>query len=72
MKSVDRLFIFVAAVLVFLFALTVFQNTSKVYTLVNDKSVNLPKGPEPKAEIPEILTRLEEAGLEPREASYYE
>ncbi|NQT75450.1 MAG: hypothetical protein HQ566_02885 [Candidatus Omnitrophica bacterium] len=72
MKTSDRLFIFVAAVLVFLFAFTVFQNTSKVYPPPRIKNVNLPKVPEPKAEIPEILTRLEEAGLEPREARYYE
>jgi len=71
MNARDRLFIFVSAVLVFLFALTVLQN-KMLYTFVNDKSVKHLAGPEAEDSSAEILATLKEAGLEPREARYYE
>lgn len=70
----DKVFIFLTIVLIILFAVTVLENIvalqcldivkhAEVRPLENDSSQD--------KNISEIVTRLEEVGLEPREAEYY-
>jgi len=66
-KPKDRLFIFLSIVLMILFAASVLENISSF--VIRRSSFEEPVQTE---NIGGILTRLEEAGLRPREAKYYE
>ncbi len=68
MNMKDKLFIFLSIILVTLFAIRISENISS--NPLFERSLNRPV--EVKSNTDEILIRLEEAGLEPREAKYYE
>jgi len=67
MKTKDGLFIFLSIVLMILFAASVLENASS--SVVRRPSFEEPVQTE---NMSETLTRLEDAGLRPREAKYYE
>lgn len=71
MKTKDRLFIFLAAVLIILFAVEIFLNLSRP-NLDDFLRLNLVhQADRTKQDTDKILIRLEQAGLEPKEAEYY-
>jgi len=71
----DRLFIFLAAVLIILFAVSVLESISFFSTSLEEDQSTLLFEQAPKGRVEnitnEILTHLEKAGLEPKEAEYY-
>lgn len=74
-KMKDRLFIFLTIVLLILFAVNVLENASFFLTSLEEdrNAVLFERAPKGRAEnsTAEIISRLEQAGLEPREAKYY-
>ena len=67
----DKFFIFVSAVLIVLFAVSVLENMSFVSTSFEEDAGKLIVRAGPPESVESTLTRLEEAGLEPREAKYF-
>ena len=63
----DRLFIFIAAVLLMMFAIEIFSNLTGGKSIDRPPAEALLKG----ENIDEILARLQKAGLQPQEAKYY-
>lgn len=62
----DRIFIFLTVVLLILFAARIFSN---IEGQIEQEEDGL--GIQPEEDISGVLTMLDEAGLEPREAEYY-
>lgn len=67
MKIKDSLFIFLTVVLMILFAASILENISISRPAVD----KIPAVQFQQKSASEILARLEEAGLKPREAKYY-
>jgi len=66
----DKLFIFIAAILVILFIAGIAENIFSFSS--TQPAADSPKGHQDEHKIAEILTRLQEAGLSAHEAKYYE
>ncbi|MFC1624436.1 hypothetical protein ACFL28_03910 [Candidatus Omnitrophota bacterium] len=71
MKIKDGLFIFVAAVLLILFAAQIFSNLKASDLDMDTKVLSRQEIPQ-EEDITGILARVEGAGLKPQEAKYYE
>lgn len=65
----DKLFIFLTATLLLLFAASILGNIFFSTKFIPSEIKALKEYKDPSSD---ILTRLEKAGLEPREASYYQ
>jgi len=69
----DRLFIFVSAVLIVLFAAVLLENANLFFHSSGRDNIEQPSQLQTETDkrTDKILSRLEEAGLKPQEARYY-